>query len=71
MYESRPQSVIITLDGRLYQIPEVPPSKTLSLVSEKQCKKVINQMEKFVVPMIRTQDEEIISIPEPVRVLTT
>jgi hypothetical protein len=42
VYESRPHSVIITLDIKLYRIPEVVPTTSISLISSKQCKKVIS-----------------------------
>ena len=41
MYESRPRTVIITLGKRLYKIPEVAPKASISLISAKQCTKVI------------------------------
>jgi hypothetical protein len=41
VYESRPRSVIITLGKRLYKILEVAPKASISLISTKQCKKVI------------------------------
>jgi hypothetical protein len=42
VYESRPHSVIITLGRQLYRIPEVAPPTTISLISAKQCSKVIS-----------------------------
>jgi len=42
VYESRPHSVIITLDIKFYRIPEVVPTTSISLISSKQCKKVIS-----------------------------
>jgi hypothetical protein len=48
VYESRPHSVTITLDRKLYRIPEVVPSNSISLISAKKCRKVISQIEKFV-----------------------
>jgi hypothetical protein len=47
VYESRPHSVIVTLGRQLYRIPEVAPPTTISLVSAKQCRKVISQTGKF------------------------
>jgi hypothetical protein len=44
VYESRPCSVIITLGGQLYRIPEV----VLTIVPPKQCRKVISHTEKFI-----------------------
>jgi hypothetical protein len=47
-YESRPRSVIITLNRKLYRIPEAVPPSVISLISAKQCRKVISQTGKFV-----------------------
>jgi hypothetical protein len=58
VYESRPHSVIITLGRQLYRIPEVAPPTTISLISAKQCRKVISQTEKFVFFMIHSQSEQ-------------
>jgi hypothetical protein len=57
VYESRPRSVIITLNRNLYKIPKVVPPSVISLIFAKQCKKVISQTEKFVFFMIRSQSE--------------
>jgi uncharacterized protein YaaR (DUF327 family) len=43
IYESRPRSVIITLGGHLYRIPEVVPT----IVPPKQCRKVVSHTTKF------------------------
>jgi hypothetical protein len=43
IYESRPRSVIVTLGGHLYRIPEVVPT----IVPPKQCRKVISHTTKF------------------------
>jgi hypothetical protein len=48
VYESRPCNVIITLGRQLYMIPEVVPPIAISLISAKQCSKVISQTKKFV-----------------------
>ena len=42
MYESRPRVVIVTLGNKLYMIPEVPPPTAISLVTTKQCSKLIS-----------------------------
>jgi len=42
VYESRPCSVIITLNRKLYRIPEAVPPSAISLISAKQCMKVIS-----------------------------
>jgi hypothetical protein len=57
VYESRPRSVIITLNRKLYRIPEVVPPSVISLISSKQCRKVISQTGKFVFFVIRSQSE--------------
>jgi hypothetical protein len=38
-------------------IPEVVPPSVISLISSKQCRKVISLIEKFVFFMIRSQNE--------------
>jgi hypothetical protein len=43
MYESRPHSVIVTLGGHLYRIPEVVPT----IVPLKQCRKLVSHTTKF------------------------
>jgi hypothetical protein len=43
IYESRPRSVIVTLGGHLYRIPEV----VLTTVPPKQCRKVVSHTTKF------------------------
>jgi hypothetical protein len=43
IYESRPCSVIVTLGGHLYRIPEVVPT----IVPSKQCHKVVSHTTKF------------------------
>jgi hypothetical protein len=57
MYESRPCSVIITLGRQLYRIPEVAPT-AISLISAKQCSKVISQTGKFVFFMIHAHSKQ-------------
>jgi hypothetical protein len=57
IYESRPRSVIITLNRKLYRIPEVVPPSAISLISAKQCRKVISQTRKFVFFVIHSQNE--------------
>jgi hypothetical protein len=54
VYESRPHSVIITLNRKLYRIPEAVPPSAISLISAKKCRKVISQTGKFVFFMIRS-----------------
>jgi hypothetical protein len=55
VYESRPRAVIITLGNKLYRILEIAPPTTISLVTAKQCSKLISQTRKFVFLMIRPQ----------------
>jgi hypothetical protein len=43
VYESRPRSVIVTLGGHLYIIPEVVPT----IVPPKKCRKVVSHTVKF------------------------
>jgi hypothetical protein len=43
VYESRPRSVIVTLRGHLYRIPEVVPT----IVPPKKCRKVVSHTAKF------------------------
>jgi hypothetical protein len=57
VYESRPRSVIITLNRKLYRIPKVVPPSAISLISTKQCRKVISQTGKFVFFLIRSQNK--------------
>jgi hypothetical protein len=42
IYESRRRSVIITLGYQLYMIPEAVPTTMVSLISAKQCRKVVS-----------------------------
>jgi len=52
VYESWPRIVIFTLGNKLYRMPEVPLPATISLVTTKQCSKLISQTRKFVFLMI-------------------
>jgi hypothetical protein len=54
VYESNPCSVIITLNMKLYRIPEAVPTSAISLISSKKCRKVISQTRKFFFFMIRS-----------------
>ena len=58
MYESRPRAVIITLGNQLYRIPEVAPPTAISLITAKQCSKLISKTGKFVFLMIRPQGKK-------------
>jgi hypothetical protein len=57
VYESRPRSVIITLNRKLYRILDAVPPSVISLISAKQCRKVISQIGKFFFFVIRSQSE--------------
>jgi hypothetical protein len=54
IYESRPCSVIITLGGHLYRIPEVVPTTT----PPKQCCKVVSHTTKFIFSTICSKGEQ-------------
>ena len=58
VYESRPRSVIVTLGKQRYRIPEVVPKTVVSLITAKQCRKVISQTGKFILFMIRSKRNE-------------
>jgi hypothetical protein len=57
VYESRPHSVIITLNKKLYRIPMVVAPSVISFISTKQCWKVISQIGKFDFFFISSQSE--------------
>jgi hypothetical protein len=57
VYDSRPRSVIITLNRKLYRIHEAVPPSAISLIFAKQCRKVISQMGKFLFFLIRSQNK--------------
>jgi hypothetical protein len=54
VYESRPRSVIITLGGHLYRIPEVVPTTA----PPKQCCKVISHTAKFILFTVCSKDAQ-------------
>ena len=54
----RPRAVIVTLGNKLYKIPEVPLLAAISLVTTKQCSKLISQTRKFVFLMIHPQGKK-------------
>jgi hypothetical protein len=58
VYESRPHSVIITLNMKLYRILEAVPPSAISLISAKQCRKVISQTGKFIFFVILSQNKQ-------------
>eukprot|EP00253_Pinus_taeda_P011641 PITA_11641 len=56
--ESRPRAIIITLGNKLYRIPEVAPPIAVSLVTTKQCSKLIPKTGKFYFLMIPPQGKK-------------
>jgi len=58
VYESRPRAVIITLGNKLFRIPEVAPPAAISLITAKQCSKIISKTRKFVFLTIRPQKKK-------------
>jgi hypothetical protein len=58
IYESRPRIVIVTLGGQLYRVPEVAPTTSTSLISAKQCHRVISQTTEFSLFLIQSDDEQ-------------
>jgi hypothetical protein len=54
VYESRPRSVIVTLGGHLYKIPEVVPTT----VQPKKCRKVVSHTAKFIFFTIYSKGEQ-------------
>ena len=69
LYETRHHSVIITLNKKLYMIPEAVPPSVISLISAKQCRKVISQTWKFVFFMIFSQNKRKITTTSRVSVV--
>jgi hypothetical protein len=55
VYESRPRSFIVNLRKQRYRIPKVVPTTAVSLITTKQCKKVISQSDKFILLMIHPE----------------
>jgi len=58
VYESRPFYVIITLANKLYKTVEVAPPTAISLITTKQCGKIISQTSKFFFLMICHQGKK-------------
>jgi hypothetical protein len=54
VYESRPHSLVVTLEGQLYRIPEVVPTN----VPPKQCRKVISHTAKFILFTVCSKDAQ-------------
>jgi len=68
IYNSRPHSFIITLNQKLYRILELVPPSVISLISTKQCRKVISQNRKFVFFVILSQNERYIETTSSISV---
>ena len=58
LYEFRPRSVIITLGKKLYSTPETLSTIAVSLITPKQCGKVISQRGKFLLFMVHSEGDE-------------
>eukprot|EP00253_Pinus_taeda_P033433 PITA_33433 len=58
LYESRPRVVTVTLGNKLYRILEVASPTAISLVTTKQCSKLISKNGKFVFLMIHPQGKK-------------
>ena len=57
VYESRPCSVIINLGKKLCRILKTLSTTAVSLITTKQCRKVISQTWKFVLFMVCSEGE--------------
>ena len=62
MYDSQSRTVIIMLGNNLYRIIEVAPLIAISLVTVKQCSKLISKTRKFVFLMICPQSKKIVAM---------
>jgi hypothetical protein len=69
VYESGHHGVIITLNKKLYRIPEAVRPSVFSLISVKQCRKVISQTGNFFFFMILSRNER--KIAATLKVSTT
>jgi hypothetical protein len=58
VYESWPRTVIVTFENKFYRIPEVPLLVAITLVTAKQCSKLISKTRKFVFLMICPQGKK-------------
>ncbi|MCY6488467.1 hypothetical protein, partial [Actinobacillus pleuropneumoniae] len=58
VYESRLYVVIVTLGNKLYRILEVALPTAISLITAKQCSKLISKTGKFVFLMICPQGKK-------------
>jgi hypothetical protein len=60
VYDSRPQSVIITLGRQLYMISEIVSCTIIYLIFVKKCSKVISNIGKFIFFMIHDRSKEMV-----------
>jgi hypothetical protein len=58
IYESHPHGVIVTLGGQLYKVPELALTTSTSLISKKQCRKVISQTTNLSLFTIQSDIEQ-------------
>eukprot|EP00253_Pinus_taeda_P023032 PITA_23032 len=58
VYEARPRVVIINFGNKLYRIPELSPPTAISLLTTKQCSRLISKNRKFVFLMICPQGKK-------------
>jgi hypothetical protein len=63
VYESQPRSVIVTLRGHLYIIPEVVPT----IVPPKKCRKVVSHTTKFSFFTICSKGEQKDTATQPLQ----
>ena len=71
VYESRPRSVTIKLGEKRYRIPKVCPKQTASLISAKQCKRLISQTGAFVLLMVRSEQTKSVVLNTHAKVTIT
>ena len=71
VYESRPRSVTIKLGEKRYRIPEVCPKQVASLISAKQCKRLIAQTRAFVLLMVRSEQTKSVVLNTHAKVTIT
>ena len=57
VYESRHRSVTVKLGEQKYQIPEVSPRDSVTLISAKQYRWLIARIGKFILLMIHLEEE--------------
>ena len=62
VYDSRHCSVIITLGKKLYRISETLPTTAVSLITMKQCRKVISKKGKSVLCVANSEGEPKITV---------